>query len=296
MRNLALFALLIPAQGYAATLHQETVSAWDDYVQKANAQLQERVRPGGKFLWTFEDPERAAQVHKGEIVVAPAPGPNPRKVPGGLIHHWIGAAFLPNLKIDDILDVTRDYDRYKNFFSPSVVDSRIISMDGPADRFSMLLMNKAFFLKTALDADYEATTVRLDGCRVYSVAKTTRVQEIDEYGHPDEHKIAEGEGSGVIWKLHSVSRLEQRDGGVYVELEAMALSRDIPMAIRFVADPIVRRVSRNSLLVSLQQTEDAVRNREALTPRRADNPTLAGRFGSMQRSFTSKGSGNTAIH
>ena len=113
-------------------------------------------------------------------------------MPGGLIHHWIGAAFLPNLKIDDILDVTRDYDRYKNFFSPSVVDSRIISMDGPADRFSMLLMNKAFFLKTALDADYEATTVRLDSCRVYSVAKTTRVQEIDEYGHPDEHKIAEG--------------------------------------------------------------------------------------------------------
>ena len=68
----------------------------------------------------------------------------------------------------------------------------------------------------------------------------------------------------------------------------MALSREIPPAIRLVADPIVRRVSRNSLLVSLQQTEDAVRNREALTPRSADNPTLTGRFGSMQRSFTSK--------
>jgi hypothetical protein len=296
MRNLALFALLISAQGYAATLHQETVSAWDDYVNKADAQLRERVRPGGKFLWTFEDPERAAQVHKGEIVVAPAPGPNPRKVPGGMIHHWIGAAFLPNLKIDDVLGVTRDYDRYKNFFSPSVVDSKMISIDGQADKFSMLLMNKAFFLKTALDTDYEANTVRLDSCRVYSIAKTTRVQEIDEYGHPGERKIAEGEGSGVIWKLHSVSRLEQRDGGVYVELEAMALSREIPMAVRFVADPIVRRVSRNSILLSLQQTEDAVRNREAFAPRHADNPTLTGQFGSMQRSFTSKGSGTTAIH
>jgi hypothetical protein len=47
---------------------------------------------------------------------------------------------------------------------------------------------------------------------------------------------------------------------VYVELEAIALSRDIPLAVRFVADPIVRRVSRNSLLISLQQTEDAMRH------------------------------------
>jgi len=42
----------------------------------------------------------------------------------------------------------------------------------------------------------------------------------------------------------------------------MALSRDIPVAFRLVADPIVRRVSKNSLLTSLRQMQDAVRSTE----------------------------------
>jgi hypothetical protein len=62
----------------------------------------------------------------------------------------------------------------------------------------------------------------------------------------------------LIWRLYSISRFEQRDGGVYVELEAIALSRDVPGALRWVVDPIVRRTSRSSMVVSLQKTEGAV--------------------------------------
>ena len=83
---------------HAANLKAETVAAWDDYVQSVSVTLQDRVRPGGSYLWTDEEPERIAKVHGGEIVVAPAPGPSPRKVPGGLIHHWIAAAFVPKRK------------------------------------------------------------------------------------------------------------------------------------------------------------------------------------------------------
>jgi hypothetical protein len=61
--------------------------------------------------------------------------------------------------------------------------------------------------------------------------------------------------------------LEERDGGVYIELEAMVLSRDIPAALRWVVDPIVRRVSRSSLETSLQQTADAVRTSVTTTTR-----------------------------
>jgi hypothetical protein len=294
--NLALIALFVPQQGRAATLRSDTITAWEDYVRTADASLNERVRCGGRFLWSLEEPERGAKLRSGEIIVDHAPGPSPRKVPGGLIHHWIGAVFLPNFKIDDILAVTRDYDRYKDFFSPSVVDSKATRLDGPADKFSMLLMNKAFFLKTALDADYESTIVRIDDCRVYSISKTTRLQEVEEYGQPGEHKIPQGEGTGVIWKLHSIARLEQRDGGVYVEIEAIALSREIPPAIRFLVDPIVRRVSHNSLLVSLQQTEDAVRRREAFASRPAVIPTVAGQFGTVSSAFSSKRPVNIDSH
>lgn len=259
---LALF--LFPWGLSAANLKPETITAWDAYLETANSDLQQRVRPGGSFLWTLENSERAAAVRKGEIVVAPAPGHNPAKVPGGLIHHWMGAMFLPGLKVDDVLRVTRDYEHFKDYYRPSVVDSKTIARGEALDQFSMRIMNKAFFLKTALDADYQATNVRLDDHRFYSTSRTTRVQEIEDYGQPRERSIPEGQGGGYIWRLFGIARFQQRDGGVYVEFEAIALSRDIPAAAHLFVDPLVRRVSRNSLLTSLQQTGQALRGSPAL--------------------------------
>jgi len=259
-RWLILATALLPIQIQAATLKAETASAWDDYVQSLRGGIQDRLLPGGCFLWTDEDPERVAQVHEGEILVAPVSARNPKKVPGGLIHHWIGAAFLPDTKLADILQVTRDYDRYKQFYRPFVIESKTVVRSDPDDRFSMLLMNTSLFPKSALDADYRATAVRLDDHRFYTVSETMRVQEVDDYGQPGEHRVPEGEGRGYIWKLFSISRLEQRDGGVYVEVEAVALSRDIPAMVRLVVEPIVRRISRNSMLLSIKQTEQAVRS------------------------------------
>ena len=78
------------------------------------------------------------------------------------------------------------------------------------------------------------------------------------------------QGIGYTWRLYSVARFEERDGGVYVEPEAVALSRDIPVALRWMVDPIVRRVSRNTLLISLQQTKEAVRSTEGPANRTAN--------------------------
>lgn len=46
----------------------------------------------------------------------------------------------------------------------------------------------------------------------------------------------------------------------YVELEAIALSRDIPVAVRWLVAPIVRNISKNAMLISLRRTEEAVRS------------------------------------
>jgi hypothetical protein len=294
--SLWLAAMTFPFKATAANLKSETIAAWNDYLATVNSNLQKRVQPGGSFLWTFENADRAAAVRRGEIVVAPAPGHNPAKVPGGLIHHWMGAMFLPGLKPDEVLTVTRDYDHYKEYYGPSVVESKTIARDDVNDKFSMLIMNKAFFVKTALDADYHSINVRLDRDRYYSTSRTTRVQEIEEYGQSGEHRMPEGEGGGYIWKLFSIARLDQRDGGVYVEIEAVALSRDIPAAARFFVDPIVRRVSRYSLLTSLEQTEKALRGNPALlAARRVGIPAVAGHVDDTQASFLNKSSGFTGV-
>jgi hypothetical protein len=250
---------VFPIDANAATLKPETVADWEDYLHTVNTALQDRIRPGGTFLWVDEAAERLAKVREGEIVVAAAPGHIPRKVEGGLIHHWIGAAFLPNAKVDDILDVIRDYNRYKDFYPPSVVESKVLVRNDSDEKFTMQLVNHEFFAKMAVDADYRVTNVHLDQGRFYSIARTTRVQQLENYGQPREHMIPEGQGGGYIWKLFSIARLEQRDGGIYIEMETVALSRGIPAAFRIIADPIVRRVSRDAMLTAIKQTQDAVR-------------------------------------
>ena len=294
--TLLVAAMLLPARAHAANLKAETVAAWNDYVQSVSVTLQDRVRPGGRFLWSYEDPERIAKVHGGEIVVAPAPGPSPRKVPGGLIHHWIAAAFLPDVKLDDILEVTEDYDRYQEFYRPSVIASKTVARENSDEYFSMQLMNKAFFLKTMLDADYRSTNVRLDERRFYSVSKSTRVQEIQDYGRPSQHRMPEGQGGGYIWKLFSIGRLAERDGGVYIEMEAIALSRDIPTALRFIVDPIVRSVSRSALLTSLSQTEEAVCGKSAEAAKSADIPASAEHLGPVPAPLSNVNHAFTRVH
>ena len=257
----AVAAVFSTQASQATELKQTAVKSWDDYVQAADSQMKVRVA-SGTFLWVDEDPNRLKPVRAGKIVVSPV-GPHvPKPVPTGLIHDWIGAAFFPDTKLANVLAVVRDYDHYQEYFKPSVVESRSLIPPGGDDRFSMLLVNKEVVAKMALDSEYQACYQQLSADRWYGVAYTTRIQEIHEYGHSGETKLPPGQGNGYIWRLYSIARFEQRDNGVYVEIEAMALSRDIPVAFRWVADPIVRRVSKNSLLTSLRQIQDAVRSTE----------------------------------
>jgi hypothetical protein len=254
------------------TLKPETALAWDEYLQDAKIRVQQRVSPGGHFLWMDEAPDRVVKVKKNRIVAAPL-GPHiPKKVPSGLIHHWIAAAYMPKLTIRDALLVVRDYGRYKEIYRPNVIDSKVIELAlepiTSKDRFSTVLMNKSFFAKTALDSDYEATYYRVDEHRLYTVSQTTHIHEIAEYGAPGQHTLPEDEGTGLIWRLFTVVRFEERDGGLFIEVEAIALSRDIPGAVRVMAEPIVRRVSRDALITSLKQTEAAVRASAALASAR----------------------------
>jgi hypothetical protein len=259
-RLFPLLALFSPAAVMAASLEPATLSAWEEYVESANMRMEQRLSPGSYFLWVDELPDRLARVRAGEILVSPSGREIPKRVPSGLIHDWVGAVFISNAKLGDVMQVVRDYARYKEFYKPAVADSKVIATAETKDRFSMLLINKSFFSKAALDTDYESYYVRVDDRRGYSVSRTTRVQEIEEYGAPAKRVLHEGEGSGMIWQLFSVARYVERDSGVYIELEAIGLSRDIPASLRWFVDPMVRRVSRGALSTSLLQTKSAVRS------------------------------------
>ena len=48
------------------------------------------------------------------------------------------------------------------------------------------------------------------------------------------------------------------DHGVVLEMETIALSRDVPAAVAWFVNPIVNRFSRSALRTTLSQTREAV--------------------------------------
>ncbi len=253
-------ALLVALASNAADLKLkvDTRQAWDEYLQAQMADMQSRLQPGRQFLWLDEQPERLEHVRTKGPLIVPIGHPIPKLVAAGLIHAWLGAGFLPDTTIADILKVVRDYDHYADMYHPGVLSSKLEKSDGDKDSFFLRFANRSVVAKTALDSEGESSFVRVDQHRLYSYSNTTHIQEVDKFGTPEQRTLPEDEGTGFIWRLSSIMRLEERDGGVYAELEAYALSRDIPAALRLFVSPIVRRVSRDSLATSLHQTKAAL--------------------------------------
>jgi len=245
-----------------AELKPVTAVAWQEYLRSSEAGQQARLSDANTFLWIDDVAGRKEKVRRGDIVVAPVVGDGTQNVQNGLIHHWIGAVFIPNVTLNALLAVIDDYDSYKTVYKPVVVDSQSLRSDATGHEFSMVWVRHALFVHAAMRARYQAREFVVDPHRRYSVVDATCIQQIENYGSPAERLLPPDTGSGFLWRIHSTSRYEQNDGGVYLEVEVIALSRDIPPSVRWVAVPVVNHLSIASLKTTLHQTRQAVQVQE----------------------------------
>jgi len=88
-----------------------------------------------------------------------------------------------------------------------------LGSNGDSDKYWMRVVNREVVAETALDIEYETTYFHTDDRRCYSTTYARRVQEIRHYGKSDQQELPPGQGSGYIWRLYSVARFEERDGG-----------------------------------------------------------------------------------
>ena len=254
----AVMVVGVAARVGAAELQIATVDAWQEYLRGAGASMHARLAGERPFLWLDETPDRLDRVRRGEVIVAPRVEHGTQEVSGGVIHDWIGAIFIPHATIVSLLGVVRDYDRYKETYKPVVTDSHSLDSGATDQEFSMVWRRHVLFVDAAMQGDYTAHNVIVDAHRGYTVVNTTRLQQIEDYGQRSEYLLPPDTGSGFLWKIHSISRYEERDGGVYLEVEAIALSRDIPASLRWLVNPVVNRLSVNALATTLRQTREAV--------------------------------------
>lgn len=252
----ALAVLFVATQLSAAELKSQTLAAWDDYISSlfSRVEADTRISP---FLRISEVPKRL-YMQAGGILVWRECESCPVRAPNGFIHNWVGAMFIPKATIGDVLAVIRDYDRYPEIYKPAVIEAKKLSSTSQDDRFSMLLRQKVLFVTAAIQGEYVTRFVRLDAKHWYSVSRSTRLQAIEALGERRMRVFPPDHGPGYVWRLSSLTKLEESDGGVYVEVEALGLSRSIPIMLRWLVDPILEQLPRNSMNAALEETRKAV--------------------------------------
>ena len=277
--GLALFSTAVLELG-AMELQPATVRAWDDYIGSVDSRMQLRLHGQLPFLWADEAGGRTRSLENGKTLIAPATGNGTRGVPDGLIHHWIGAIFIPNVNLQALRSVVNDYDRYKDFYKPVVADSKAMPCSNADRQFSMIWQHRVLFVNAAVEGQYRVRDFAVDARHGYYIATTTQMREIEAFGHRNERFLPPGIGDGFIWRLQSIARYEERDGGVFLELEAIALTREIPASLRWLVSPVVNHLSINSLTTTLQQTRAAVHfragEREIIALHNADRGLVRG--------------------
>lgn len=239
-------------------LKPQTVEAFDEYIREAEAVMEQRLNVGSTFLWSDLSVERSQQVQEGKVVAQFWAGQAPLNVPSGLIHDWIGAAFVSGASMQYTLALIQDYDNHKNIYKPEVIASRLISHHDNDFQIYLRLLKKKI-ITVVLDTDHEVHYQSIDQSRWVCRSYTTRIGEVQDAGSAKEKILPPDAGYGFLWRLYSYWRFQERQGGVYIECRAISLTRDVPSGLGWAIKPIIQKLPRESLTNTLESTRNALR-------------------------------------
>jgi hypothetical protein len=254
LKRAPILLILAAVPCLAAELKPEAVQAYDRYIHDTEA----RLAAAKPFLWVDVSPEHLGSVKQGQVAVAPWKGDGDTFVPGASIHDWVGAIFIPGGTLEKTLAVLQDYDHHKNIYK-DVLESKLLSRDGNDFKYYRLRVLKNGPINGVFRTDFEAHYRPVDATRWVCQTRTTRVTEIEDYGKPKQRELPPGRGSGYLWELNGYWRLEQRDGGVYLECETISLTRGLPPIIGALFVSSTHNLEREGLTATLQATSNAAR-------------------------------------
>ena len=262
---LILLAAACSPTASAAELKQKTTTAFDRYVTATEARFANELRPDGPFLYIDAmNPEAKRQAYdqlkNGEILVqkleTKAAGVS-SDVPDGMVHHWVGLIFIPGATLAKTLPIVKDYDRRAELYKPDVSASRTLAHNG--DDFKMFLrLHQKKFTTVDFNTTYDVHWGSVDPTKVYSNSISARIAEVKDPDKPDGDELPVGTGHGYLWRLNTYWRFEEKDGGVYLQCEALSLTRDMPIGLGWLLKPLVTSIPKASLNRALGQTRNVV--------------------------------------
>jgi hypothetical protein len=137
------------------------------------------------------------------------------------------------------------------------MDSHIISRHGNDFLVYMRLIKKKV-VTVVLDSEHDIHYFPIDATHCRSQSRTVKIAEVEKPGKPGEHEMPPGTGDGFLWRLDTYWRFQERDGGTWIECEAISLTRDIPTGLGWLIEPIIRSLPRESLENTLRETASAL--------------------------------------
>lgn len=251
-------------------LRADTQEAFDRYVKLVESRNEDELKRGTSLLWIdglSEEQRREAfaALKRGEVKLQKLEmldHDKPVTCPGGMIHHWSGLVFIPGAKLDDVLRVLEDYGRHSIYYAPDVERSKIESREG--DHFRVFLrFRRRKVITVVLDTEHEVQYFHDEPGRAHSRSSAVRIAEVENAGKSDEREKTPGEDGGFLWRMETWWRMEERDGGVYVQSEVASLTRDIPTGLGWMIKPFVTGIPKESLTFTLEATRKAVVARHA---------------------------------
>jgi hypothetical protein len=114
-------------------------------------------------------------------------------------------------------------------------------------------------LTVVMDTTYDIAFAQLDAQHGYSISRSTQISEIDSPGAAAEHALNASQEHGFLWRLNTYWSYEERDGGLYMQIETISLTRSIPTGLGWAVRPFVESVPRESLEFTLRSTCNALR-------------------------------------
>jgi len=175
-----------------------------------------------------------------------------------MLHDWRGTAFAPGATAADFERLMTDYNAYPQHFSPQVLQTRILAHQNDFFRVLMRVRQK-HVITVVMDTTYDITYGRLGAKRGYSISRSTQVQEIASPGTSSERAMSSKEEHGFLWRLNTYWSYEERDGGLYMQIESVSLTRSIPNGLAWIIRPFVESIPRESLEFTLRAATNALR-------------------------------------
>jgi hypothetical protein len=236
----------------AAELEERTSRAYDAYAARAKQMFLDRIRsgvpPAGVAPGASRDATPVARAQGRDGII---------EVSGGLVHHWVGAVFIENVSLQRVLDLSYAYSDYRTIYKP-IIGSTLL--DRSADTFHVWLRLKegAAGVSAVLDIWLNVQYFYPDSRHAHSVSNAEEIREVRNAGEADEQRLSAGRDSGYLWRANSFTNFIEREGGVYVEMETLGLTRRFPPLLGWVLEPIARRLGRKSVETSLEEFRTAV--------------------------------------